>query len=390
MIQNEKAFEAIDYKTESPIHITVKNGYIADIQKSDKQLDPNEIIAPGLVDLQLNGYQGIDLNQEGLQSAEVIKMTQSLWKQGITTYYPTIITNDVDTICTLLSTIAESCRTNIKTNQSIGGIHLEGPFLSPQDGPRGAHPRQFIREPDWELFSRWQKCARGRIKMITIAPEWPGAIEFIKKCVGTKVVVAIGHTAATPDRVNQAVEAGASISTHLGNASHQMLPRHHNYIWEQLANESLWSTFIADGFHLPVSLLKVFLKMKARKAILISDATSFAGLSPGSYTTHIGGKVELDKQGRLFMKNHPNMLAGSAHLLPWCINHLVKENILSFQEAWDMASEAPVRFFTGQTTSAFEVGKPADFVLIRKTNKHIKIIKTIKSGEIVFCDKDGV
>jgi len=390
MIPNETIFEAIDYKTNNPIHITVKNGSIAAIQKSNKQLDPNIMIAPGLVDLQINGYQGIDLNQEGLQPTEVIQMTEWLWKQGITTYYPTIITNSNDAICGLLSTIAKACKTNNKTNQSIGGIHLEGPFLSQEDGPRGAHPSQFIQAPDWELFSHWQKCANGRIKMITIAPEWPGSIEFIKKCVANNIVVAIGHTAATAEQIKQAVEAGATISTHLGNASHQMLPRHQNYIWEQLANDKLWTTLIADGFHLPVSLLKVFLKVKAQKTILISDATSFAGLSPGSYTTHIGGKVELDEQGRLFMKSHPNMLAGSAHLLPWCINHLVKEKILSLQDAWDMASLAPMRFFTGETTSAFEVGKPADFVVIRNNNQYIKIIKTIKSGEIVFSDKDGI
>src|SRR5690606_35567484 len=137
---------------------------------------------------------------------------------------------------------------------------------------------------------------------ITIAPEWPGTIELIKKCVATNIVVAIGHTAATAEQIKQAVEAGATISTHLGNASHQMLPRHQNYIWEQLANDTLWTTRIADGFHLPVSLLKVVLKVKARIATLISEATSVAGLSPGSYITHIGGKVELDERGRFFMK----------------------------------------------------------------------------------------
>src|SRR5690606_22738190 len=182
------------------------------------------------------------------------------WDAGITTFCSCLITNSDKVSSKLVAIIAGACNTNPETHRSIAGIHLEGPFLSMEDGPRGAHPKQYIKAPDWELFSHWQKCANGRIKMITMAPEWEGAIAFIKKCVATGVVVAIGHTAATPLQIKQAVEAGATISTHLGNASHQLLPRHENYIWEQLATESLWSTLIADGFHLPVALLKIFLK----------------------------------------------------------------------------------------------------------------------------------
>jgi len=380
----ENSFEAFDYRTGKPIHIATQNGHITSVLKCDTNLDPNLMIAPGLVDLQVNGYKGIDLNQEDLEIDSVRKLTKLLWEQGITPFYPTIITNSDEVMSKLLTIIAEACNTNPETDISIGGIHLEGPFLSMEDGPRGAHPKQYIKAPDWELFSHWQKCANGRIKMITMAPEWEGAIAFIKKCVATGVVVAIGHTAATPLQIKQAVEAGATISTHLGNASHQLLPRHENYIWEQLATESLWSTFIADGFHLPVALLKIFLKIKSNKAILISDATAFAGLSAGSYTTHIGGEVELDNHGRLSMKDHPNMLAGSAHSLPWCIDHLVRENILRLQEAWDLASIAPTQFFAKETITAFEIGKPADFVLFKNSNQGIKIFKTIKSGEIVF------
>lgn len=380
----ETSFKAFDYKTGKPIHIVTENGYITDVLKCNENLDSDLMIAPGLVDMQINGYKGIDLNKEDLEVDSVRRMTELLWGQGITAYYPTIITNSDDTISRLLSVIAEACVKYPEIAASIGGIHLEGPFLSMEDGPRGAHPKQYIKAPDWELFSAWQKCANGKIKMITLAPELEGAIEFIKKCAATGVVVAIGHTAATPLQIKQAVEAGATISTHLGNASHQLLPRHQNYIWEQLATESLWSTFIADGFHLPASLLKVFLKMKSNKAILISDATAFAGLSPGSYTTHIGGDVELDDQGRLFMKDHPNMLAGSAHSLPWCIDHLVRENILRLQEAWDLASLAPTQFFAKETIAAFEVGKSADLVLFKNSKQGIQVFKTIKSGAVVF------
>jgi N-acetylglucosamine-6-phosphate deacetylase len=375
--------EGIDYRTKESIGIEIEDGFIVRISEGDSEL--STYLAPGLVDLQINGYKGIDLNKSGLNVADIDSMTQMLWEQGVTTYFPTIISNGDDETALLLSTLSSACKTIPEVDASIGGIHLEGPFISPEDGPRGAHSKQYIKAPDWELFTRWQEESGGRIRIVTLSPEWPGSTDFIRQCTTSGVVVSIGHTSANPDQIRQAVDAGATLSTHLGNGSHMMLPRHPNYIWEQLASENLWSSIIADGFHLPDSVLKVFLKVKPEKTILVSDATSFAGLSPGVYSGHIGGEVELSPEGRLFVKGNPQFLAGSAQTLLWCVNQLIKKEILPLKEAWDMASVKPNEFLSPASSDAFRIGAPADIILFNKDENGIEILQTIKSGKTVFC-----
>jgi len=383
MIKNT-FFKALDYRTNKPIRVEVEKGEIQAVSECTEELNPSLYIAPGLVDLQVNGLKGIDFNSLELTVDEVKKVSQFLFEKGVTSYFPTLITNSSNAIESLLKTISSACNSCQKTNDSIGGIHLEGPFISLEDGPRGAHSKEFVQAPNWELFSKWQKVANGKIRIITLSPEWEEATNFIKKCVASGVIVAIGHTAATPVQIQNAIKAGATLSTHLGNACHQMLPRHSNYIWEQLASEKLWSTLIADGFHLPDSVLKVFLKVKPTQSILVSDATSFAELPAGSYKSHIGGDVVLDSAGKLFMKDSPKMLAGSAQSLLWCVNQLINKNMVSVVEAWNMASIKPTEALFGNSNNLLEVGNKADFVLFEKNKNVIEIIKTIKSGAIVF------
>ncbi len=379
--------EGIDYSTKKKIEIGFGQNevkYIRDksIGRSDK------IISPGFVDIQINGFKGIDFNEEGLSVADIRTLTKALWKQGVTSYFPTLITNHDEHISTAIKTIVKACNKDPLINQSIAGIHLEGPFLSKESGPRGAHPLEFIKAPDWELFSQWQEEAHGKIKIITLSPEWPQACNFILKCVKAGVLVSIGHTAANSDQIRAAVEAGARLSTHLGNATHLKLPRHNNYVIDQLANDSLWASIIADGFHLPSPLLKTFLKIKGTQTILISDATKFAGLNAGIYKTHIGGQVELDTSGRLFMKSNPQMLAGSAQSLKWCIDHLVNTGLLSLQEAIDGAWKAPWRLLEESHHYGLQKGKKADLIVFEKNSKAIHIAQTIKSGNLVYQNRN--
>lgn len=380
----ENVIEGFDYGMGKPIRISMVSGLISEVGASTSDLDPTLFVAPGLVDLQINGYHGIDLNETDLKPEDILEMTRLLWQQGVTTYFPTIITNSDANIKQLLKTISQACEMFPEVDASIGGVHLEGPFISPEDGPRGAHPKLDVQAPDWNLFAGWQDASGNRVRMITLSPEWPGTEDFIRKCVAFGVNVSIGHTAANPEQIRQAVDAGAKLSTHLGNGAHHMLPRHPNYIWEQLAAESLWTTMIADGFHLPDSVLKVFLKVKPETSILISDATSFAGLAPGVYSGHIGGEVELSQEGRLFVKGSPQYLAGSAQMLLWSINHLVGKKILPLTKAWDLASLKPVSFINNRVENAFQIGSPADLVLFREAPGEIEIVQTIKSGKAVF------
>ncbi|MFD2826658.1 N-acetylglucosamine-6-phosphate deacetylase [Leeuwenhoekiella polynyae] len=373
----------IHYKTEQPITLEIKSGLIEKISAAS-DFKPNRFIAPGLVDLQINGFKGVDFNESGLNEDKVLEITQELFKEGVTGYFPTLITNSAEAISNTLKILLQSCTECQIINESLLGIHLEGPFLSAEDGPRGAHPLQYIQNPDWELFCKWQEISQGKIRIITLAPELPGAISFIKKCVAAGVTVAIGHTAASPEQIQEAVKAGARFSTHLGNASHLVLPRHSNYIWEQLASEDLWATLIADGFHLPESLLSVLLKVKQNKSILVSDATKFAGLPPGSYQSHIGGSVELAENGRLSMKGSPKMLAGSARSLLDCVDHLISTKLETTVSVFDMASLRPNELLDNTKRCGLKEGNIADLIVFERNSGITKIIQTVKFGEVVY------
>lgn len=341
-------------------------------------------IAPGLVDLQVNGYKGIDFNNVSLRAEDIVQLVRSLWSQGVTSFCPTIISNSNESVMGNLKEILISCARFPEVADAVVGIHLEGPFISSEEGPRGAHNKAYLSTPDWDLFSYWQTAASGMIKLITLSPELPGSVDFIKRCVDAGVKVAIGHTAADEQQIGEAVKAGATLSTHLGNASHQKLPRHPNYIWDQLATDRLWTSMIADGFHLPDAVLKVFLKVKPTHTFLVSDTTHLAGLPAGIYETHIGSKVILDNNGRLYMHSNPDALAGSAQSLLWCVNHLMKNRILPIGRAWNLGSRKPMEYLKHIKTEPFQEGQPADLVLFNITENEVKIVQTIKSGKSTF------
>ncbi|MNQ77726.1 N-acetylglucosamine-6-phosphate deacetylase [compost metagenome] len=198
------------------------------------------------------------------------------------------------------------------------------------------------------------------------------------------MTVSIGHTAADSAQIQEAVAAGARMSTHLGNGAHLMLPRHPNYLWEQLAQEELWSCVIADGFHLPDQVLKVVLKVKGERALLVSDAVSISGLAPGVYKTHIGGDVVLTPEGRLHLAADPRLLAGSAQMLLWSVAHLHRRGIADFPAAWEMASTRPASLMGLSVAQGLTAGAPADLVLFDKVGSDIQLRQTYKSGKLVF------
>ena len=374
--------KGVNYKTGDSIEVQIVDNLISQVVGHPSE-NSSQIIAPGLVDLQVNGFKGIDLNSGELNEDEVIQITQFLWEEGVTAFLPTLITNSSAKIESAIDAIVQACDKNVLVGKSILGMHLEGPFLSKEDGPRGAHPIEHIQNPDWQLFSEWQERSGNRIKKITLAPELPGAIEFIGQCAEVGVLVSLGHTAASPEKIKEAVKAGAKMSTHLGNAAHLSLPRHPNYIWEQLASDELWISLIADGFHLPESVIKVFTKVKPNTSILVSDSTKFAGLSAGTYSSHIGGDIELSTEGRLFMKRSPELLAGSAQSLLWCINHMMKSDLANLPTAIDMASLKPMELMSG-TLQGLNSKSPADIVVFEKGRLGLSVIKTFKSGQLVF------
>ncbi|KRE36473.1 N-acetylglucosamine-6-phosphate deacetylase [Paenibacillus sp. Soil724D2] len=373
----------IHYITGEPITVTMNQGFITEIRTALDEGGRNDdrLIAPGLVDLQINGCNGIDLNVFPMDSERVHSIVREVWKEGVTTFFPTITTNSSANLIEAMTAIAKACDEDAVTAATVGGIHLEGPFISPENGPRGAHKREFVCEPDWDAFVRWQEAAGGRIRIVTLSPEWPSSIDFIRRCSESGITVAIGHTAASPEQIRNSVAAGARMSTHFGNGSHLTLPRHPNYLWEQLAEDSLWVSLIADGFHLPESFLKVVMRMKQEHAILVSDAVHLSGMPPGTYCSHNRIHVVKTNEGRLQLADEPLLLAGSAQMLPWGIAHLISKKLCPLHEAWDMASVRPSILMNLSTSSGLQVGSPADLVLFKKEEDGgISICETYKQG----------
>jgi N-acetylglucosamine-6-phosphate deacetylase len=292
---------------------------------------------PGFVDLQVNGFAGIDFGEPALTPERVLQAVAAIEKTGVTRFLPTLITSSFETF-------SACARAVVRTKHAaIAGIHMEGPYISPEDGPRGAHPRAFVRGADVDDFRRRQDAAEGRIVIVTLAPEAPGVLPLIEHLVASKVRVAIGHTGATGGQIADAVKAGATLSTHLGNGCANMLPRHPNVIWEQLGEDRLLASFIVDGHHLPPATVKSMIRAKTpARTILVTDAVGAAGMPPGRYT--LGGQeVELSPTGRVAAPGAPN-LAGSALRLDVAIGNTVRFTGLPLEDVVPMASTRPAGY----------------------------------------------
>jgi N-acetylglucosamine-6-phosphate deacetylase len=366
--------------TGEPITVTIDNGVIGSVAPVSVPDDAALAwIGPGLVDLQVNGFGGIDINGDDL-AERASALVDALQGVGVTTFLPTVITAPAEDIEARMRVIAGLNRDLPRWRAAVAGVHLEGPFISPEDGPRGAHPAAAVRPPDWELFRRWQDAAEGAIRNITLSPEWPGSTDFIRRCREAGVIVAIGHTAATPEQIREAVAAGATLSTHFGNGAHPVLPRHPNYLWEQLAADALWASVIADGFHLPDAVLKTVFRMKGERAVLVSDSVALAGMPPGAYESPVGDRVVLTENGRLHLAADPRLLAGSAQPLIAGISHLIRSGLALPGEAWGTASLRPAALLGLPGTGGIAPGEPADLTVFDLIDGKVRIRQAIKTG----------
>lgn len=343
------------------IEVLAEDGVIRSIQPTSSCGDL--WLSPGFIDLQVNGYDGCDLNAESITPEVVIALAQKLIAVGVTTFLPTLITAAEDRILAALRTIAEARRSSALTEHAIPCVHIEGPAISPVDGPRGAHPRNHVRAPDIREFERWQAASGGLVGMVTLSPHWESALPYIAELTRKGCVVAIGHTDAAPERIHAAAEAGAQLSTHLGNGVANHLPRHPNLLWAQLADDRLTATFIADGHHLQADTLQTMLRAKGlERSILVSDTVALAGMPPGLYQTPVGGTVEVTADGRVGIPGTPT-LAGAARPLRTGIANVARLPGFSLGEAISMATESPGRFVGGRGT--LRVGADADLVQFR-------------------------
>ena len=349
---------------------------------------PDLWLSPGFLDLQVNGYGGHDFNLGywggGDAGAHDLRpIFEHAARAGTALLCPTITTNSAEAICASLAHVAHTLDTDATLARRVPGFHLEGPYLAAEDGPRGAHPLEHVRDPDWDEFQRFQEAARGRIVLCTLAPEREGALTFIEKLTASGVVVSLGHTAATPGVVRDAVRAGARTSTHLGNGAHAEIRRHPNYIWEQLANDDLYAMVIADGEHLPSSVVKSFARVKGpEKLALVSDAVSLGGLPAGVYS---GGRHEVLPSGKVVLAGTP-YLAGAGFLLDTCVANALRFTDLSLSQVVGCASAIPARILGLEARKGhLRVGSDADLTLFRIPEAGpLKIAAAVCAGEIIY------
>lgn len=372
----------IDASTGSGIEI----GFEETISSIGQSPTPSDgWLAPGWVDIQVNGFAGVDYNAPTAPHDEIARSVHVLHSTGVTRFYPTVITGAPDDMLAALKNLTRAKET-LAEGAAMDGFHVEGPHISPDEGPRGAHPKRWVRPPDIEEFHRWQDATGGRVRLVTLAPEWPGAPRYIEAVVAENVVVSIGHTAAEARHIADAVSAGATLSTHLGNGAHGVMRRHPNYIWEQLAEDRLRASFIVDGIHLPASFLKVALRAKGvDRAVLVTDATSPAGCPPGRY--RLGEQdVDLTPDNRVVLAGQ-DRLAGSALRMDRGVENLMRLGELSLADAVRLATVNAAR--AGRVPgreNGFATGERADFVLFDfdPQTKSIQVKATYLGGRKVW------
>lgn len=370
------------YSDEGAVSVAVSGEKIVGIERIDAAgLDSKTYVAPGLIDVQINGYVGVDFSGPDLTVEGVKKATKALWKAGVTSYYPTIITSDIERIKTNFAILAEA-RKDPDIGKSIPGFHLEGPYISPVKGFRGAHLEKYIKNPDWEEFQALQEAAENGIKLITVAPELEGAIPFIRKCVDSGVIVSLGHHNGSASDVQKAVDAGAIMATHLGNGCANEINRHHNPIWPQLSNDAITASIIADGFHLTKEEVRSFYKAKGlEKTILVSDALDLAGLPPGEYTR---GERTLLLTPDVVKLPKEDVLAGAASPISKCVGVIMDYTQCTLKEGIQMASTNPAALFGLDDLGGVQQGKRADLIVFTMENMQIRIKKTYVAGQLVY------
>jgi len=310
-----------------------------------------EFVAPGLIDLQVNGFAGVDYNDPATPSDAIARSIQKMFTTGVTRFLATIITGSEERMLGAIKNMVASKQAFAEAGkpegEALAGLHIEGPHLSPEDGPRGAHPLEHIRPPDIAEFNRWQEVADGNIRLVTISPEWAETPSYIRAVVRQGVVASLGHTKANSDQIKAAVDAGATMSTHLGNAAHSALPKTQNYIWDQLADERLTASFIVDGIHIPRVFVHSAVRAKGlERSVLVTDAVMPAMCEPGPYK--LGQvEVELRPNGSVVLRGGER-LAGSSLRMDHAIANTVRLASVSLSQALAMA-----------TTNAARVGRIA-------------------------------
>ncbi len=384
-VTKELTMEGISIFTARPLRVTVRDGVIARVEDTD--VKPGlPYLSPGFIDLQVNGYRGVDYSSPSLGAADVDRLIRDIAESGTTVHLATIITGPTTTIIRNLSLLEKARQRSAAVAAAIPGYHIEGPFISSEDGPRGAHSPSQIRRADFEEYRRWQEAAGGRIRIVTVAPEVEDALGFIERVSSDGVLVSIGHTGASPEQIRDAVRAGAKLSTHLGNGSHAVLPRLSNYVWEQLGADELSAGIITDGFHLPRAVVKTVARAKGHcRLLLVSDVAVHGGAKPGVYPWG-DIMVEVFPDGHLGLHG-TGFLAGAGHLLDRDVAQFCRFTSAGIAEAVELCTVNPARLLGLPDPRSFCCpGTVVDLTLFDFSPgcERLAIRRTIQAGRPVF------
>ena len=383
----QQILEGLFYLDHTPVRVEIKDGKIATVTRIDKLSEQNKniYIGPGLIDHQVNGYKGVSFVDTGgeLTPEGINLITTSLWEAGVTSYLPTLTTNDHRIFLKNFAMLARA-KENPALRGSIPGFHLEGPYISPVDGHRGAHPAKYVRKPDWLEFLELYKASEENIVKVTLAPETEGAMDFISGCRDLGIVVALGHHNGSREQIKEAIDRGAGLATHLGNGLANTINRHRNPLWPQLADDRYMISIICDGFHLLPEQIRVFYKVKGpEKTIITSDVSSLGGLPPGFYLNSVGDTLELTSEGSVIYPAY-KVLSGSGLPITSGVGNLMKVTGCSLGEAFQTASTNPARLYKMSDRGEIKSGMRADIILFTLEDFKINILKTIVNGVTVY------
>ena len=348
------------YRSGEPVDVCINGGRIESVVPSDASLQADgPWVAPGLIDVQVNGFGGAGPEAGDPHGWRTV--ASRLTGHGVTAFLPTFCTTSHEAFIAGLRAWRELVESDPTLAHQMPGVHVEGPYISDQDGPRGAHPRSHTRDPDLAEIDAFTRACGDRLAILTLAPERAGAIDAIAELHHRGVIVAIGHTAASAEQIDAAVRAGARLSTHLGNGSHVMLNRHRNYFLDQLADDRLWASVIPDGHHVPDALFRVICRAKGlARLLLTSDSVSLAGEPAGLYH---GGRIRITEAGRIELADQPGLLAGSWISLDVGVGRAVKMAGLTLGEAIDLCTIQPARLLGWPDRGRLEAGAVADLIL---------------------------
>jgi len=328
-----------------------------------------QVLAPGLVDLQVNGYDGHDLNSEDVRADTVVAITEALADVGVTTWVPTIVTAPEEFIHHALEQVSVAMTSDERVGRAVPMVHVEGPFISGQEGARGVHDRAHVRPIDADEVGRWV-TRHPVVGLVTVSPHDDTAPEHIRRIRDLGVAVSLGHTHATTDQLRAAVP---------------LLPRHPNPIWTLLADDRVTAGLIADGHHLPAEVITVMLRAKsAARSHLVSDSTALAGRPPGTYRSPVGGEVEVGADGRLSFVG-TDLLAGAGRNLADGLRHILGAVAVSWVDAIQLVAGTPGRLVSHRRSGSGQiaVGAPADLLLLEPTGERRGAVTTIvASGHV--------